>query len=105
MVAHVSHTHNLQYIVFCFQFPCPDFRIINDDLGKGWLQKHTGGASSDTWSSGESIDISNLACADYDMWMVDEDNDACQIDEIFLCGDEGTMTLTDDFLLECQNNY
>jgi len=56
----------------------------------------------DTWSSGTSVDVWNISCGDYDMRLVDEDSDVCQIDEIFLCGDEGTMTLTDDILLRCQ---
>lgn len=55
-----------------------------------------------TWSSGETLDIWNLQCADYDLRLVDEDDDVCELHEVFLCGDEGTETLTDEDLLECQ---
>ena len=48
------------------------------------------------------VDVWNLDCGEYDMRMVDEVDDVCQIDNIYLCGNEGTVTLTDEILLGCQ---
>ena len=57
---------------------------------------------SDIWGSGGTVDVWNLDCGEYDMRMVDEVDDVCQIDNIYLCGNEGTVTLTDEILLGCQ---
>ena len=54
-----------------------------------------------TWNSGDSLDLTTSGCGNYDLKMVDEDGDVCEVTEIYMCGDHGTIDLTDDDLLSC----
>jgi hypothetical protein len=57
-----------------------------------------------TWDSGVSLDLTTGGCGDYDLKMVDEDNDVCEVTGIYMCGDHGNINLTDDDLLDCLSN-
>ena len=57
-----------------------------------------------TWDSGEVLELTTDACGDYDLRMVDEDNDVCGVSGIYMCGDHGTISLTEDDLLDCLYN-
>lgn len=54
-----------------------------------------------TWDSGESLELTTAGCGNYDLRMIDEDGDVCEVSEIYLCGDHGTIDLTDSDLLSC----
>jgi hypothetical protein len=51
--------------------------------------------------SGGSWTLSGIACGRYDIKVVDEDSDECEIRDVRLCGNE-TWTITNDNLLRCQ---
>lgn len=59
----------------------------------------------DIWGTGGTVDLWNIECANYDLRLVDEDSDVCELSEVFLCGAEGTVTLTDEVLLGCQAGF
>ena len=50
--------------------------------------------------NGQQITISAI-CGDYDLRLIDEDSDTCEIREVYLCGDENVFIDQDD-LLACQ---
>ncbi len=58
----------------------------------------------DDWDSGESLELTTGGCGNYDLKMVDEDSDVCEVTEIYMCGDHGNINLTDDDLLDCISN-
>ena len=52
--------------------------------------------------SGQTITLSKVPCAEYDVRLVDEDGDVCVVQGIPLC-ESKTYTLDDDDLLSCQS--
>ncbi|HVF34028.1 MAG TPA: hypothetical protein VND91_01745 [Candidatus Saccharimonadia bacterium] len=52
--------------------------------------------------TGQTITLSAVPCADYDVRLVDEDGDVCVVSGIALC-ESKTYTLDDDDLLSCQS--
>ncbi len=57
---------------------------------------------SEVLESGYTFTMSGLACGNYDLRLVDEDDDVCEVHGIYLCGAEGETSLTDKDLLDCQ---
>jgi hypothetical protein len=51
--------------------------------------------------SGETFTLTNVRCNNYDVRLVDEDDDACVVENVRLCGKE-TWTISDRELLACQ---
>lgn len=52
--------------------------------------------------SGQTFELSSIACDNYDVRLVDEDDDVCEYSGEYICGDAGTWHLTDEELLSCQ---
>ncbi len=53
--------------------------------------------------SGETFTLTNIACNDYDIRIVDEDGDECVVEDVNLCGDHTIWKITDKILLACEN--
>lgn len=53
-------------------------------------------------AGGDTFTLRNIPCDDYDVRLVDEDGDACVVNEVKLCGDRDTWQITNDDLLACQ---
>lgn len=54
-------------------------------------------------SEGGSFKLSGVPCDSYDVRLIDEDGDECVVREVDLCGEAQTWTITDEDLLDCQN--
>lgn len=54
----------------------------------------------DILASGQTLTLSGVSCDSYDVKMIDEDGDVCEIRDVNMCGGE-EWTITDDTLLEC----
>jgi hypothetical protein len=68
---------------------------VNDrDWGPDQLGRHV-------ISSGETFTLTDVRCANYDVRLVDEDDDVCVVENVRLCGKE-TWTISDRELLACQ---
>jgi hypothetical protein len=84
-------TNNSSYAIYeLYLSPSHESRWGPDQLGKHVLE------------SGMSYTLVGMPCGDYDIKLVDEDGDECEILETYLCGDAGDWTLTDEELLSCQ---
>lgn len=68
--------------------------VDDDDWGPDQLGRHVIG-------SGETFTLTDVRCDSYDVRLVDEDDDACVVGDVRLCGKE-TWTITDRELLACQ---
>lgn len=51
--------------------------------------------------TGESFTLKGVPCATYDVKLVDEDGDECEVADVDICGDGG-WTIESDDLLACQ---
>jgi hypothetical protein len=70
-------------------------------------------ADSDEWGPdqldddvleiGQTLRLKGVQCGRYDVKLVDEDGDVCELRNVKLCGDE-RWTIDDDALLTCQRN-
>jgi len=52
--------------------------------------------------SGDSYQLHQIPCDDYDVKLVDEDGDVCVVDDVSLCGDDHSWVIDNDDLLSCQ---
>ncbi len=79
-----------EYAIYqLFLSPAEDSHWGPDRLGEKVLRK------------GKSFTLTDIACGDYDVKLVDEDGDECVVREIYLCGEkEAELTTTD--LVDCQ---
>lgn len=66
----------------------------NPDWGPDQLGDHVIGL-------GESFTLNKIACGNYDIMVVDEDGDQCELYDIRLCSDK-IWRITDTELLTCQ---
>ncbi|KFN44170.1 hypothetical protein [Arenimonas oryziterrae] len=57
----------------------------------------------DILKSGQTLRLHGVSCDSYDVKLVDEDGDVCELRGVKLCGDEA-WTIDDDALLSCQRN-
>ncbi|HEV2915372.1 MAG TPA: hypothetical protein VGX92_18985 [Pyrinomonadaceae bacterium] len=55
-----------------------------------------------TIKPGDSFTLNRIPCGLYDVKVVDEDGDACEIREISMCRDHTHWDLTNDDLLRCE---
>jgi hypothetical protein len=55
-----------------------------------------------TIESGETFTLRRIPCDRYDIRLVDEDQDACVIRNVPLCGGSEDWEITDETLLACQ---
>ncbi|HVR94970.1 MAG TPA: hypothetical protein VMW27_00025 [Thermoanaerobaculia bacterium] len=67
----------------------------DDSWGPDQLGKHV-------IEPGGSFDLTNIPCDDYDVKLVDEDGDECEIAEVGVCSGDETWKITNDDLLECE---
>jgi hypothetical protein len=51
--------------------------------------------------AGESFTLSNVPCGNYDVKLVDEDGDECELRNVYLCAD-AALNITNDALLQCE---
>ena len=51
--------------------------------------------------TGESFTLTGVPCASYDVKLVDDDGDECEVADVDICGDGG-WEITSDDLLACQ---
>jgi hypothetical protein len=56
----------------------------------------------DILESGGTLRLHGVACDTYDIKLIDEDGDVCEMRGVKLCGDK-VWTITNDSLLSCQN--
>jgi len=50
---------------------------------------------------GDSLTLTHITCDDWDILVVDEDEDECILEEVDLCGDHATWELTSRELVGC----
>jgi len=67
----------------------------NEEWGPDQLGDHV-------LESGGTFTLHSIPCDYYDLQVVDEDGDACVIEEIELCGDEVQWVITNKELLACE---
>ena len=68
----------------------------DDDWGADQLHKSVISAKSGTFT------LQSIPCDTYDVKLVDEDGDACEVEKVNICGGSETWTITDNDLLKCQ---
>lgn len=57
----------------------------------------------DILQSGGTLRLHGVSCDNYDIKLIDEDGDVCELRGVKLCGDQ-EWTITNDALLGCQND-
>jgi len=57
----------------------------------------------DILKSGQTLTLHGVECDYYDVKLVDEDGDKCELRNVKLCGDN-VWTIDDDELLKCERN-
>ena len=67
------------------------------EWGEDQLGKHT-------INTGETFTLTGVPCDSYDVRVVDEDGDACVVENVALCADKEKWVISDEDLLACQNN-
>ena len=67
----------------------------DSDWGDDQLGKHT-------IENGEEFVLTGVPCGRWDVRVVDEDGDACVIENVGLCGDTDKWVIKDKDLLACQ---
>lgn len=70
-------------------------------------------ANADDWSanqlgsatigSGQSFNLSNIACDAQQIKVIGEDQDGCFLTTVISCGENSTWTITDDTARDCGN--
>ena len=70
-------------------------RTASNDWGKEQLGKHL-------VRSGDSFTLSQIPCGSYDVKLVDEDGDQCDISAVQLCAESHTWAIKDKDLMKCQ---
>ncbi|MFA6958851.1 MAG: hypothetical protein WC538_23515 [Thermoanaerobaculia bacterium] len=56
----------------------------------------------DVLESGSSFTLTDIECDIWDIKVVDEDGDECEIRGVALCDEDAIWKITDDELLECE---
>lgn len=67
----------------------------SDDWGPDQL-------GDDVLESGSSFTLTDIECDLWDIKVVDEDGDECEIRGVALCDEDAVWRITDDELLECE---
>lgn len=70
-------------------------RTAANDWGKEQLGKHV-------VRPGDSFTLSQIPCGNYDVKLVDEDGDQCDISAVSLCAESHTWAIKDKDLMKCQ---
>lgn len=53
-------------------------------------------------ANGGSFLLHSIPCAAYDVKLVDEDGDECEVADVDICSNNQSWTITNDALLECE---
>lgn len=69
--------------------------VDENEWGPDQLGRHVIG-------SGEDFELTGIPCDDYDVRLVDEDDDVCIVGSVTLCGDDDVWRISNDELLSCQ---
>lgn len=56
----------------------------------------------DIIDSGAAFTLQGIPCNEYDVRLVDEDEDVCVVEAVPLCADQDQWVINDDDLLACQ---
>jgi len=67
----------------------------DDDWGPDQL-------GDDVISTGESFSLKQIPCDSYDVKLIDEDGDECEVEDVDICGGAESWTITNKILLGCQ---
>lgn len=70
-------------------------RTASNDWGKEQLGKHV-------VRPGDSFTLSQIPCGNYDVKLVDEDGDECDISAVSLCAESHVWAIKDKDLMKCQ---
>jgi len=53
-------------------------------------------------AKGGNFTLTSIPCDTYDVKLVDEDQDECEVEKVDICGGKETWTITDKDLVRCQ---
>jgi hypothetical protein len=67
----------------------------DDDWGPDQL-------GDDVIGTGESFQLKQIPCDSYDVKLIDEDGDECEVEDVDICGGAESWTITNKILLGCQ---
>jgi hypothetical protein len=67
----------------------------NDEWGPDQL-------GDDVLESGGSFTLTGIPCDEYDVQLVDEDDDECVVEAVDICGSNDSWVITNDDLLGCE---
>jgi hypothetical protein len=56
----------------------------------------------DVIGTGESFQLKQIPCDSYDVKLIDEDGDECEVEDVDICGGAESWTITNKILLGCQ---
>jgi hypothetical protein len=70
-------------------------RSTNHDWGRDQLGRKT-------VRTGDSFTLNEIPCGTYDVKLVDEEGDQCDIDRVQLCAESHTWSIRDKDLAKCQ---
>jgi hypothetical protein len=54
--------------------------------------------------TGESFSLTNIPCGNYDLKLVDEDGDQCEVRDTNICAENSGVDISSQDLIHCQNN-
>ncbi|HEV2856417.1 MAG TPA: hypothetical protein VHC97_26760 [Thermoanaerobaculia bacterium] len=56
----------------------------------------------DVIGTGEAFTLKSIPCDNYDVKLIDEDDDECVVEDVDICGGSEQWTITNKILLGCQ---
>jgi len=68
--------------------------VDDDEWGPDQLEE-------DVLEPGDTLTLTDVPCDDWDIMIIDDDGDECILEEVDLCADEATWTITNEELLVC----
>lgn len=70
-------------------------RVSSHEWGEDQLGNHS-------VKNGDSFTLSQIPCGSYDVKLVDEEGDACEINDVSLCAESHVWSIRDRDLMKCQ---
>jgi hypothetical protein len=52
----------------------------------------------------ESFQLNQIPCGNYDVKLVDEDDDECEVEDVDICGGSESWVITNKILLACESS-
>lgn len=68
--------------------------VDDDDWGNDLL-------GDEVMDPGYALTLTDVSCDDWDILVIDEDEDECVLEDVDLCGDDAVWNITNDELLGC----